>query len=87
MSEERLKVIETKIDKLAEAITKLAVIDERLANVISSNNRTAARVEKTEEELKKIPLLEDRVDRISVFSKVLASAVIVAMVNMIFKVI
>ena len=44
MSEDRFDVIEKKIDRLAEAIMRLAVVDERLTNLITINNRTAERL-------------------------------------------
>lgn len=47
----RLARIEDKVDKLADIVSNLAVIDERLSNFIRENSRTASRVSDVEEKL------------------------------------
>ena len=44
----RLSRIEDKLDNLSEAISKLAVVDARLTDFISSNSRTSARLSEIE---------------------------------------
>jgi len=51
MSDERLRNIEDKLDRLAEAITRLAVVDERLTNLIEANSRTAERTASNEKKI------------------------------------
>lgn len=44
MNEVRLASIENKLDKLTEAISRLAVVDERLTNLIVENTKISLKV-------------------------------------------
>ena len=52
--EERLARIEQKVDKLADAITMLARIEERMAAQSEANNRFDSRLDSHDERLREI---------------------------------
>ena len=63
MSEDRLLRIEEKLDKLGETLSKLAVVDERLTNLIYLNSNLSTRMTEMEKEKEKIVRLEEATKR------------------------
>ena len=57
--EQRLEKIETKLDRLADAVVSIARIEERVATVLKQNDRFFTRMDKIEQRLEEVEAQAD----------------------------
>ena len=59
IQEQRLEKIETKLDRLADAVVSIARIEERVATVLKQNDRFFTRMDKIEQRLEEVEAQAD----------------------------
>jgi ribosome maturation protein Sdo1 len=90
MSDDRLAIIEKKIDQMVEAITRLAVVDERLTNLISQNQKISEKLEDHETKISNTDARQQISDailkRIEKVMWILGIGLATALADMVFRI-